>query len=856
MGKLGKNIALLNRNIKHKINDAKKKEIKPKRRKRKKDLEKLHRNALVASKDSLIKIYRNGAKGKEVRKGKLQPSKFYKARLQGEVAKFLDQDSSEKSEDVLELSPNAVRVDYTKKDKLFENIISSDEDVQCQRRISKKHLINSRKFTWSAMFRYEEFCAMICSENFDDHDTIILPNLPDPIVKVKENLKRIHMNAMRQHFSRPDVKITDYIDDNKQKDNSSKSPTIGNDIRNETNKQSKSHVSSDHSESLTADAVEDSHLEISPKFHCEIDDNLKSNNFLFSIPKKSNKIKVASKKRNFDNNPANFQLPSELFDRPISTITSSTDDENNCESCVKHNMKSGISDDKVFIKNSRKYVSQDVKRNQIDNKKSSKIDLLQDDDRHMNTYKFIENFEKNSKKKHRIRESSKNICKDDDDLCKNLNVRAMTWKSTKNFKHVPTILRRSICDPTNISNLTYILNSNKQDGVKYFQKSSNKKVDFNFNISSSVSSNENNSIIKTQCFNDKYFENKHRAMQLEEESPSMHRTIDFCIPVEKKIQKKKTKSNINKETKKSMQFYEPQKSVTFSKEILFNADPSKQSRYSINHNQTQSITNVRQTKDKVHPKHCQILRQEIRNDNQPFLLRSTKSDLIYQPEVTFINPSHLSDAYTTTTTENCQDNNDNKPVYFQIINQPIKPSNEQKLSNQGLISTNNKSNNLRTYGQTLSQSMIQQQQQQQQQPAVPITSQNIQLMFRKNDPHIYAFSELQNLQLLTLNDNQNVYVNTLNSVHEQKRTNECAILPNIDQPTKYLAIEKDLNAQRIPIYFHNNDQTIGQQYVPCKIITTLEKQNNNNKLFFHDPNSKVIFLQGNNLNDRNHQFVE
>ncbi|XP_014610457.1 PREDICTED: uncharacterized protein LOC106790220 [Polistes canadensis] len=848
MGKLGKNIALLNRNSKQKINDAKKQEIKPKRRKRKKDLEKLHRNALGASKDSLIKIYRNGAKGKEVRKGKLQPNKFYKARLQGEVAKFLDQDSSEKSEDVLELLPNTVRVDCTKKDKLFENIISSDEDIQCQKKISKKHLINSKKFTWSAMFRYEEFCAMICSENFDDHDTIILPNLPDPILKVKENLKRIHMNAMCQHFSRPDVKITDYIDD-KQKDNSSKSPIIGNDIKNETNKQSKSYVSSDHSESLTADAVEDSHLEISPKFHCEIDDKIKSNNFLFSIPKNYNKIKVVSKKRNFDNNPPNFQLPLKLFDRPISTITSSTDDENNCERCVKHNMKSGIPDDKILIKNNRKYIPQDVKRNQIDNKKSSKIDFLQDDDHHMNTYKFINNLEKDSKKKHKIRESYKDKSKDDDDLCKNLNARAMIWKSTKNFKHVPTILRRSICDPTNISNLTYILNNNKQDGVKYFQESSNQKVDFNFNISSSVSSNENNSIIKTQYFNDKYFTNKHRAMPLEEESPTMHRTLDFCVPVEKKMQKKKTKSNINKETKKSMQFHEPQKSVTFSKKILFNADPSTQSHYSVNHNQIQPIKNVRQTKDKVHLKNCQILRQEIRNDNQPFLLRSTKSDLIYQPEVKFINPSQC-DAYTTTTTENCQDNNDNKPVYFQIINQSIKPSNEQKLSNQGLASTNNKSNNLRTYGQTLSQSIIQQQQ-----PAVPITSQNIQFMFRKNDPHVYAFSELQNLQLLTLNDNQNVYVNALNSVQEQKRTNECAILPNIDQPTKYFAIEKDLNAQRIPIYFHNNDQTIGQQYMPCQMITTLEKQNNN-KVFFRDPTSKVIFLQGNHLNDRNHQFVE
>lgn len=176
----------------------------------------------------------------------------------------------------------------------------------------------------------------------------------------------------------------------------------------------------------------------------------------------------------------------------------------------------------------------------------------------------------------------------------------------------------------------------------------------------------------------------------------------------------------------------------------------------------------------------------------------------------------------------------------------MKPCTEQKIFNQGLIS---KPNNLTAYEQTLSsQSMIQQ-------STVPVTSQNVQFMFRENDPHVYAFSELQNLKLLTLNESQNMYVSSLNSVHEQKRGNECAIIPNVDQPTKYLAIEKDLNTQRIPIYFHNNDKSISQQYMPCKVITAVEKQNND-KVFFHEPTSQVILLQGNHLNDRNRQFVD
>ncbi|XP_047364050.1 uncharacterized protein LOC124954737 isoform X1 [Vespa velutina] len=853
MGKLGKDIALLNRNNKKKIGDYKKQEIKPKRKKRKKDLEKLHRNALEASKDSLIGIYRNGAKGKEVRKGKLTSNKFYKARVQGEIAKFLDQDSSEKSEDVLELSPNTVRVNCNKKERLFERIVSSDEEIHCQKRISKGQLIeNSRKFSWSAMYRYEELCAIICSENFDDQNTTILPDLPDPILKVKENLKHMHADAMRQHFSRPDVNINDYFNDLKN-ENTFKSSINGNDNKNVLNIQSESYISSDHSESLTADIVEDSHFEISPKFHREVDNKTQLNNILFSVPKKVSKD---VKKMNVDRS-SKFHLPSELFDRPISTITSSTDDENkkeiNCQRCairnlnnVKRNVKFE-DDDEFLIKNNQKYQiyqhresndRKDIPEYKEDNncpfiRKSPKANIP------VGNYcierqKFIEDFVKDRRRRHRIRESN-NI--HEGDICTNLNDRTMVWKATKNLKHVPAILRRSVCDPTNITDLTHLLNGKCSDA--YFKEPSKRNLDSNLNICSSLSSNDN-SIIKTQFVkSNKCLENRRHTMPLKEQSSSTDQTVDFCIPIEMNIKKNKNKVNLNKDPKKSRKTH---KSVTFSKGILLNGDASMQSHYSQDHDKTQP-TGVHRTTDINHSKHCQILRQEIQNDNQSLLLKSTKPDRIYQPEVTFINPSQC-DKYITT--QNCQDNNESKPIYFQIINQSMKSSTEQKLFNQDLIT---KSNNLTAYEQTLSgQSMIQQ-------SDVPITSQNVQFMFRENDPHIYAFSELQNLKLLTLNDSQNTYVSSLNSVHEQKRANECAIISNTDQPTKYLAIEKDLNTQRIPIYFHNNDKSINQQYMPCKVITAVEKQNND-KLFFHEPTSQVILLQGNHINDRNRQFVD
>lgn len=673
----------------------------------------------------------------------------------------------------------------------------------------------------------------------------------DPILKVKENLKHMHTNAMRQHFSRPDVNINDYFD-NLKNENTFKSSIDGNDNRNVSNIQSESYISSDHSESLTADVVEDSHFEISPKSHREVNDKTQSNNILFSVSKKPSKD---VKKTNIDRS-SKFHLPSELFDRPISTITSSTDDENkkeiNCQRCakcnlnnVKHNVKFE-GDDEYLVKNNQKYIYQP--RENIDRK--DKPEYREDDnftfirkalksnipgdDHCIEREKFIEDFVKDRRRRQRIQESNDIH---EEDICTNLNDRAMAWKATKNLKHVPTILRRSVCDPTNITDLTHLLNG-KRNGT-YFKEPSKKNLDFNLNICSSLSSNDN-SIIKTQFVKaNKCPENRRCTISLKEQTSSTEQAVDFCIPVEMNIKKNTNKANLNNDAKKSRKSH---KSVTFSKGILLNGDAPMQSHYSQNHDKTQP-TGVHRITDTNHSKHCQILRQEVQNDNQSLLLKSTKPDQIYQPEVTFINPSQC-DKYLTT--QNCQDNNESKPIYFQIINQSIKPSTEQKIFNQGLVT--NPSNST-AYEQTLSgQSMIQQ-------SAVPVTSQNVQFIFRENDPHIYSFSELQNLKLLTLNDSQNMYVSALNSVHEQKLANECAIIPNADQPTKYLAIEKDLNIQRIPIYFHNNDKSISQQYMPCKVITAVEKQNND-KVFFHEPTSQVILLQGNHLNDRNRQFVD
>ncbi|KAK2583773.1 hypothetical protein KPH14_009680 [Odynerus spinipes] len=832
MEKLLSDIAFLNRNGKRRVGDRKKQEIKVKRKKRKKDFEKLHRNAAGASKGSVTRVYRNGAKGKEVRKRNLPSSKFYKTRLQGEVAKLLDRDTSaKKSKDEPGSSPEIVRIDLDDNGKKLveEDSFSSEEEVQLSKKVSKKQLTTSRKFPCSAMFRYEELCA-IFSDNFDDR-SMTLSQLPDPVQKIKESLNRLHTNAMWQHFSRPDMNINDYI-------TNLKNQTSPKTLVDETGSVHVPNIQTEYSsDSLTADIVENTHPETSPIIIGETESKSQPNNIYFSVPKEQSRA-VRKKK---GNGVKNFRLPHELFDESISPSTTLTGDEDeimkmNCERCAKRNIDDikcnarFKKDDK--LKHYTKHVK-DVKTNKTLSdmeserftfiNRASKRNLPRD---RAQTQKYIEDRVKDYKSRRTIQDT---IDTSDTGICTNLSERVMARKATKSLKHVPAILQRSVCDPTSLSDLTYFTGPKCND--VNLKRPSKKNFDFNFNICSAKSSNE--SVINIQPVRvNKRLETQHR-MTKEKSSTSMHRTINCYAPVEINARKKTNKIDTKRESDGNMQF-PPQKSVTFSKGISLNADTSMQPDYNKNHNTTKTL-NVDKTATTTGAIHCHIC-----HDNQPLLLNRGQ---MHQPKITFINPQYNE------CVQNPQEQTkalESKPVYFQIINQPTKPRVEQIVINQSLM--NNPVTTLATCNQTFpNQSMIQQ---------TIVPKSNVQFTFPENNPRIYAFSDLQNLKLLTLNESQNVCVNTLNSAHKPKRVNECAIIQNVDQPMKYLAFEKDLTMQRVPIYFHNNnDETVTQQHVPCQMVTAVEKQINDN-VFYYEPSSQVIVIQGSNLHGRDRQLID
>lgn len=805
MGKLKGDIAFLERNNKRRIGHGNKQETKLKRKKRKKDLKKLHRDAAGASKGSLTRIYRNGAKGKDIRKGNLPPSKFYKSRLQGEVAKLLNRETSKNLKDVRGSSLESIHDELDDKEMpAEEDSVSSEDDVQRSKRTSDKQSTSTRKFPSTAMFRYEEFCEVICSENFDDRSGI-LSELPDPIKKVRESLKRMHMNAMQRHFSRPDMNVNDYIIN--MKNGSSSNMMLPKNNSCATKTQLESCASPQTSDSLTANVVEDSYPATSKRNINEFLDKSQPSSSICFVT--SDERYRPIKKTNLEGGK-NFQLPCELFNRSNSTLT-------NVENDTTTSFTDFQRDDQVLLKNYLESIrdieakdgTSDVESEGFV-KNMSKRNLSQ---HRAQTQKFIENLVQNYKPRRDIHNS---INTGDTGVYTNLSERAMAWKATKNLKHVPAILRKSCCDLTRLAERKH-----NEDNLrsKLFR---NHEVE----LSDCSSTSSNETTISVHLVKDKKCpKNQHRIVK-EKSSSFVHKKVDFHVLPETTV-REKTNRKSNKSTKHSSQ-----KSSTLSKGALLNGD------LSMHRSQSQAAIkslNVDQNTTTVHPVHYQIL-----HDAQPFLSNSERAN---QAEVTFRNPTRCTEHR-----QNTRDNNESKPVYFQIINQPLKPRTEQSVTNQSLI--NQPVATFTTCGQTLpNQTMMQQQ------PVVPVASQNLRFMLRESDPRVYAFSELQNLQLLTLNDSQNVYVSTLNSTHEQKRANECAIAQNVNQPTKYLAFEKDLNTHRIPIYFHNNDKTVSQQYLPCKMLTAVEKLNNDT-VYYQEPTSQVILVQGSNLYDGNGQLID
>ncbi|KZC04116.1 hypothetical protein WN55_04053, partial [Dufourea novaeangliae] len=181
-------------------------------------------------------IYRNGAVSKEIRRSQVGPPSddINNARLEGNVMKLLqgynpnskgvviDNNNEEQSTHPLldstarnilyptpaDLSPVLGKVDGKKRHPTNE-CQRNDGPLQylgvSQPVPEKKKPINTESPQYSAVKRYEEFCAMISKENFEG------PNFPnmftkDPLVTVKEKLRSIYAESFRSQFLRDLIK--------------------------------------------------------------------------------------------------------------------------------------------------------------------------------------------------------------------------------------------------------------------------------------------------------------------------------------------------------------------------------------------------------------------------------------------------------------------------------------------------------------------------------------------------------------------------------------------------------------------------------------------------------------------------
>ncbi|XP_076235704.1 uncharacterized protein LOC143180063 [Calliopsis andreniformis] len=237
--------------------------IRTKKKKRKRDLTDLHQRLFKSKKNKetkikgkldkprnskricnrilprpLIGIYRNGAAGKEIRRSqtKLSSNDTNDARLQGNVLKLLQgydsksniivENNSEENckESLLDsaiqnmlhptppgnecLSPVLGKVDGKKRCQKHDYVETVDPTNSVglpQKSPENRKKTNPESFRYSALSRYQELCATVASENIEAHNSLD-QLIADPLITVKKGLRSMYAEAFHSQFLRDMIK--------------------------------------------------------------------------------------------------------------------------------------------------------------------------------------------------------------------------------------------------------------------------------------------------------------------------------------------------------------------------------------------------------------------------------------------------------------------------------------------------------------------------------------------------------------------------------------------------------------------------------------------------------------------------
>ncbi|XP_066586033.1 uncharacterized protein [Prorops nasuta] len=136
--------------------------------------------------EPIVGIYKNGAKGKEVRKSQYITNPADQARLDGDVFKLLQGDTNE---NITEPNHKNASIEGPSK------VVPVEQNSSNKKPLS----LDGMGGNVSPISEYRDVWSLICSENFD-YNRFLNDKMPDPLIEVKATLRTIYADSSRRKF--------------------------------------------------------------------------------------------------------------------------------------------------------------------------------------------------------------------------------------------------------------------------------------------------------------------------------------------------------------------------------------------------------------------------------------------------------------------------------------------------------------------------------------------------------------------------------------------------------------------------------------------------------------------------------
>ncbi|KYN11532.1 hypothetical protein ALC57_16316 [Trachymyrmex cornetzi] len=869
---------------------------KPQRKRRKKDLNRIHSKILQAKQkldkigkgdnkeqkkqgrakicnrllpEPVAGIYRNGAKGKDIQKAETLENTYHNARLKADVLELLNGDTH-KSERIVEIPiQNKTIKQSAKKDCIQNNFelnelciqelspvlgnrqrIFDDTNLTKENKTSDKEteLIdskNNKDLLCDPKSRYMEFCK-ISAKNFEAD---ILQNYSsDPVTSTIKKLKRVYTDSFRQQLLRK----------KKKQELENTSPTH----------------SVEHQACVSSDTSQLSPVEFEvPK--CSKNHAIAAH-FQEGVSHKDNKFHLVQNTKKCDGT-MDYNFTSYLL---RNTVTSNSNSNSlvveNCENGDNQYSKQSkdifqlAKSTNLFIVNKKDSVQMDSQKNPnyinhlLKNNRHDKVNFSFDIPNHKNS-RHVDNNSKFLRKSICLsdpvlskRHFSNDYCREKlpitvsdncaSNISKKYNNKITNNCEVKNVKRVPAILRRCVDIPVNKPNHSVKINGDveglhKKYDTNLFNRSDGIKKELcETAFPNSYTSFPTPSIVNATFDQTKILEPQIGSMKIKDSQESQIEQINVNMHPKE--------YNERNEFHRYGNFLYPRpfevSCNTNTEKLLQQEQISPDIRKSfyrsnnyhpINHLQSASLSNSNVEPTKQFPqqtKHvCEANKQELYRKN----IRDQNQNILFNNVNDRAIPPILN------ITQNVQAEKRSAESYQ-----------ENRFGKTDVKCTKNQINENTCHcneqyiyfdSANCSRKYKEQAHRCHKEIAQPENLCDTRGYNNSLDNCINLSSSTQNVPLLTLRQNDDLYMYP-KAIDDQHRA---VLLQNVTQPVKYLAVENGSNIQKIPVYINDRSVRVAEN-APLKVIAVMDPSIQT-KTFPQEIATKVVSLQTDNLHFNN-----